>query len=298
MAIRSPSQRGGLQRTVSGRTPPYRSNPGSSRSMRRKPSLKRNLSFPSERRPHNFARATIALGIAFVVLFQLHATNGASSRSLRDQPKSSYTTAKEATHVVQHDDRKHSVADLYLATGQIEALGTVATADRGADAGPEVPLATKGADGSPSPDSGAQSLDDTSRPAPEVSTPSNDVLQNAKVASASTIEENPATPAATEATSQTTPNEHNVSQTTLVVSQTNGEALSKEADSAESIKPESAATQTSDSQADASPKAAAVSREALARHVDGTPSVKLTESGQIDWDSIDHVYYYHTRKAG
>ena len=161
-----------------------------------------------------------------------------------------------------------------------------------------MPLATKGADGNTSPDSGAKSLDDTSRPAPEVSTPSNDVLQNAKVDTASTIEEKPATPAATEATSQNTPNKHNVSQKTLVVSQTNGEALSKEADSAESIKPESAATQTSDSRADASPKAVAVSREALARHVDGTPSVKLTESGQIDWDSIDHVYYYHTRKAG
>ena len=64
-----------------------------------------------------------------------------------------------------------------------------------------------------------------------------------------------------------------------------------------STSPDSGA-QSLDSRADASPKAAAVSREALARHVDGTPSVKLTESGQIDWDSIDHVYYYHTRKAG
>lgn len=26
--------------------------------------------------------------------------------------------------------------------------------------------------------------------------------------------------------------------------------------------------------------------------------VPLNEAGQIDWNQIDHVYYYHTRKAG
>lgn len=39
------------------------------------------------------------------------------------------------------------------------------------------------------------------------------------------------------------------------------------------------------------------SRE-LSHLVDDSVPVKLTATGQIDWDSYDHVYYYHTRKAG
>jgi hypothetical protein len=32
--------------------------------------------------------------------------------------------------------------------------------------------------------------------------------------------------------------------------------------------------------------------------VNRTSHVPLNEDGQIDWNQIDHVYYYHTRKAG
>jgi hypothetical protein len=36
----------------------------------------------------------------------------------------------------------------------------------------------------------------------------------------------------------------------------------------------------------------------IQRVVNKNSHVPLTEEGQIDWNQIDHVFYYHTRKAG
>jgi hypothetical protein len=36
----------------------------------------------------------------------------------------------------------------------------------------------------------------------------------------------------------------------------------------------------------------------IQRVINKKSHVPLTEEGQIDWNQIDHVFYYHTRKAG
>ena len=37
---------------------------------------------------------------------------------------------------------------------------------------------------------------------------------------------------------------------------------------------------------------------AIQEFINKQSHVPLNEAGQIDWNQIDHVYYYHTRKAG